>query len=112
MLDTGASNNFISANVAKAAKLQPTGKPTEVSMVFNLLTAKVLGTVQSDVIVQGRDYANLKFGIAPELCADIILGQDFLNQHEEVVLKLGGPQESLGIGVDNNFACNYHIGRS
>ena len=28
-------------------------------------------------------------------------GQDFLNQHEEVVLKLGGPQENLVIGVDS-----------
>ena len=55
LLNTGASNNFISANIAKAAKLQPTGKSIEVSMASNLFTAKVLGTVQSDVKVQGRD---------------------------------------------------------
>ena len=85
----------MSANIAKAAKLQLTGKPTEVSMASNLLTAKVLGTEQSDVKVQGRDYANLKFGVVPELCSVIILGQYFLNQHEPVVLKLVGLQKSF-----------------
>ena len=70
-------------------------------MASYLLTAKVLETVQSDVKGQRRDYANLKFGVVPKLCADISLGQDFLNQHQEVVLKLGEPQESLVIGVDS-----------
>ena len=104
LLDTGASNNFMSTTIAKAAKLQPSGKPAEVSMASNGLTAKVLGTVHSDMKVQGRDYKNIKFGVVPQLCADIILGQDFLCKHEEVVLKLGGPQESLVIGVDS--CCN------
>ena len=74
MLDTGALNSFVSVTIVKAAKLQLTGKPTEVSMASNLLTDKVLGTVRSNVKVQGRDYANLKFGVVPELCADVILG--------------------------------------
>ena len=73
-------------------------------MASKLLTAKVLGTVQSDVKVQGTDNANSKFGVVPERCANIILRQDFLNQHEEVVLKLGRPQESLVVGVDS--CCN------
>ena len=40
-------------------------------MASNGFTAKVLGTVHSDMKVQGRDYKNIKFGVVPQLCADI-----------------------------------------
>ena len=40
-------------------------------MTSNQLTAKVLGTVHSDVKLHGRDYTNFKFGVVPELCAGI-----------------------------------------
>ena len=37
----------------------------------------------------------------PGLCADVVLGQDFLRQHKEVVIKLGGPKKSLLVGKDS-----------
>ena len=61
--------------------------------------------MHSDVKVQGRTYAKTKFDAVPEPCTDIIWGQDFLNQHEEVVLKREGPQENVVIGVDSSY---YH----
>ena len=37
----------------------------------------------------------------PKLCTDIILGHNFLNQHEEVVLKLGEVQECLVVEANS-----------
>ena len=34
------------------------------------------------------------------MCADVVLGQDFLSQHQEVVIKLGGPRETLFVKND------------
>ena len=36
--------------------------------------------------------------VMPGLCADVVLGQDFLRLHKEVVIKLGGPRETIFVG--------------
>ena len=75
LLDTGASENFISEEVAKSVGLKPSGYKSQVSMASDELTAPVLGKVQNELELQGRKYPNVTFGVIPKLCADIVLGQ-------------------------------------
>ena len=90
LLDTAASGNFMSEDTAKSAKVKLHEKPFKASMAKNKLTANVLGQAITDIKVQGRTYFNISFGVVIFLCADVILGQNFLKQHKEVVLQLGG----------------------
>ena len=88
LLDTGASENFISNGIVNTIGLIPNGKSSKVNMASSEWSATVLGRVTSDLDFQGRPYENLSFGVIPNLCADAVLGQSFLNKHSEVLLKL------------------------
>jgi len=33
--------------------------------------------------------------VVPKLCADIVLGQSFMKQHDEIVFKMGGLRKAL-----------------
>ena len=103
LLDTGASENFISDRIVNAGGLIPNGKRSLVNMVSSELSAIILGRVTSDFDVQGRTYKILSFGVISNLCADVVLGQSFLNKHSEVLLKLEGTQKRLVI--DNKSYC-------
>ena len=103
LLDTGASESFVSDAVVKTAQLKIHGKPSRVPMAFDKLSAPILGKVCSDLTVQGHDYTNVTLSVMPGLCADVVLGQDFLQQHKEVVIKLGGRRDTLC--VENDFFC-------
>ena len=83
LLDIGASENSMSDQGAKTVKLQIQEKRSRISMAFNNMTARVLGTVCSDVHVQGRGYSNVKLRVMQKLCDVIILGKDVLNRHEK-----------------------------
>ena len=72
-------------------------------MASDELTAPVIGKVQSELELQGRKYPNVTFGVILKLCADIVLGQSFLNIHKEVIFKLGGPLDKLIVSKDNGY---------
>ena len=95
LLDSGASENFISEKVVLDIGLRRHGKVSQVSMASSQLNAPVLGSVTTNLIIDGRVYNNLSFGVVPGLCSDIILGQDFMSQHDEIVFKLGGPRKGF-----------------
>ena len=45
--------------------------------------------------LQDRIYENVRFTILEDLCTDVILGTDFQEQHESIVIKYGGDEPSL-----------------
>ena len=45
--------------------------------------------------------------VMPGLCADVVLGQDFLRQHKDVVIKLSCPRETLFVG--KNSVCGVAV---
>ena len=105
LLDTSASENFISDGIVNTVGLIPKWKISKVNMASSELSATVLGRGTSDFDVQGRtyEYKNFSFEVISNLCADVVLGQSFLNKHSEVLLKLKGTQKRLVI--DNKPYC-------
>ena len=103
LLDTGASESFVNEGIAEIAKLHLEGKPSRVSMASDKLMAPTLGKVCISLKVQGCDSPNVMLGVMPGLCADVVLGQDFLRRHKEVIIKLDGPRDTLL--VDNDPFC-------
>ena len=93
MLDSSASENFINKKVVNKLRLKIFGAKTDVAMASQAFLIKVLEKVKRALNLKGRTYKNLTLGVVPKLCADIVLGQAFIKQHEEVVFKLGGSKK-------------------
>ena len=60
-------------------------------------SAQVHGTAEVDLIVADKYYYHFRFGVINELCADVILGLDFIKMHKEVQFNLHGPNKPLRI---------------
>ena len=90
------SESFIRADVAKSLRLKPDGDSLEVALVSTTSSVKIRGFVYLNASVLGYDY-HLKLEVIDELCADIILGQDFLKPNESVTIEMGGSQPSISV---------------
>ena len=44
-----------------------------------------------------KDYPNIKFYVFPQLCADLVLRQDWQANHDSVILNTGGKEPSIKI---------------
>ena len=102
LVDTGSDLTFIHPKIVqtKALKVFPGGNP--VSMANTSLLANSMGNCKENLVVGGQVYKEVELSILPDLCADIVLGKDFLKLHESVTFKYGGslpPLVVAGIGT-------------
>ena len=67
LLDTGASERFVNEALVRGVKLEVQERPSRVSMAFDKLTARVVGKVCSNLLLQGRDYCNVMLSVMPGL---------------------------------------------
>jgi len=79
LLDTGANESYIHEELVKKLKLKSQGELSRISLASVGTSAQVHGFVLVPVKVFSRWY-ELKMGVVRELCADLILGQDFLKR--------------------------------
>ncbi|XP_077969874.1 uncharacterized protein LOC144424416 [Styela clava] len=77
LLDSGASQSYIKASVARSLGLTLYGPNTVIALVW--------------------------FGVVENLCTDIILGQVILGKHQKVVFEFNGDLDSLYVGKE---VCN------
>ena len=57
--------------------------------------------MSSYVDLNGQNYKNVPFTVLNDLLADVVLGQDFMNKHQNVNIHSGGPMPTLHIGALN-----------
>ena len=67
--------------------------------------AEIVGSLSTEVTLHDQPYENVTLTIVNDLCADVILGQDFLRLHESVVFKTGGVRDSLVIDKNDQYCC-------
>ena len=65
------------------------------TMADSSVSSKIKGQCFVDITLQNRKYENVKLYVLDNLCADVILGQDFMKQHESIVFNFGGSKPSL-----------------
>ena len=89
LLDTGSlSSSFIDEQVARDLRLPIIPAVGEVALANASVTSKVEGQVFVNLKLQNRVYKDVKLYVLKNLCAEVILGQDFLSQHKGIVLVL------------------------
>ena len=65
---------------------------------------KTQGYCEVSLTLDGRDYRNIRLSILPGLCVDVILGQDFQQQHASVTLNCGEATSYSAVWL-NYFVC-------
>ena len=98
LLDTGASDCFITTRLAKRLGLK-------INRVFNGRVAladkefksEVKGKTRADLILGNEQFLcrNVEFTLLDNLVKDVIIGLKVLNQHRSITLELEGKQKPL-----------------
>lgn len=90
LIDSVSSDSFIHPDIVKRYALSVHLSQCAVSMATSTLSAQTSGCCQVKLNVNGRDYHEMRLALLPQLCSDVILGQDFQRLHDSVSLKYGG----------------------
>ena len=97
LIDTGSSENFISRSIVEKINLPFEKGSGTVSMATSSTSSNIEGYCVAYIQLQTRKYNNINFTILSDLCADIILGQPFMELHSSITLSFGGELPPLSI---------------
>ena len=75
------------------------GRATSIGMASSEVSMQTLGRVSGVLSLLDRQYPNASFHVMPKLCADLIVGQEFLKRHASITFVMNGPEESLTINT-------------
>ena len=104
LLDTGSSKCFVSKAVAQNFDVKEVPIGFRVCMAQSSKSVDVTKMCKLDLKVCGRAYKDLAVYVMDGLCADIILGRDFLSLHKKVTFNFGGDQAHLMVPKLNHCA--------
>ncbi|KAI3378314.1 hypothetical protein SNEBB_002033 [Seison nebaliae] len=97
LIDSGSTESFINPGIVKLHSLKVLKNKSTVSMASSSLSTKTLGCCEVTITVNNKTYKDFRLTVLPELCMDVILGLDFQQLHESVILKYGGNLPPLSI---------------
>ena len=95
LIDSGSIDSFIHPDLVRQGCITTYPSDNVISMASASLSTKSLGFCTVNLKIKGRDYHNVRLYVLPQLCVDIILGQDFQQQHDSVTIEYGGNQPPL-----------------
>ena len=87
LIDSCSSNSYILSDVANGPNLDVLNKVNSKVILANSATENdFLGVCYTDIKIKGRTYENIELGVFKNLCAEVLLGGDFLCKHNRFVL--------------------------
>ena len=101
LLDTGSTWNYISGDLSNRLRLELKDFDCYVGLAVKGCSSKCVGRCQINVDLNGQNYKNVPFTVLNDLLADVVLGQDLMNKHQNINIHLGGPMPTLHIGALN-----------
>ena len=102
LIDSGSlSSSFIDKKLANRLNIpiSPCKIGEEVTLADGSSKSKIEGECYVDFLMQKRSYKGVKLHVMDNLCVDVILGQDFMKQHDRVIFEFGGSQPPLHISA-------------
>ena len=99
LLDTGSTLNHVSEETAKRLNLQLKNEKNSIGLAIKGRSFTSTGTCNAAVELNARKYENVRFSVLKDLLTDVILGQEFMQQHESVNIMFGGKEPSLFVGA-------------
>ena len=97
LMDTGSSGSFMCLGYVRKHRLQMKPAAGNVSMASSSLKASIKGQCTVNFNLLGEWDPDVKLSVLPNLCSDIILGQDFMSQHSIIYFAFWGSKKDLVI---------------
>ena len=100
LIDTGSTASFIDDKIVQQYGLSTKPWHQEVSMASSSLTSEINKACSATVCLYNNKFPVL-FRVMKNLCTDVILGHDILNQYSALEIKFGGSKPPLKLCVLN-----------
>lgn len=97
LIDTGSSDSYVSSTFAQRSKWKVYPCQGGVVMATTSLSSQVTGYCLVDLDLAGSFYEDVKLSLLPNLCTDLIIGQDIMKQHSQINIVFGGSKPPLSI---------------
>ena len=97
LFDTGSAESYISADIVRKYNWKVFGSKHVISMASTNFCSQTLGHIFVSVILNDSSYHNVKLSLLPNLCADVLLGHDFLNRHQKFETSFSGQRPPLSV---------------
>ena len=109
LIDTGSSESYIAEDKVKSLKLPIHSSKKTISMASVNLSSTTKGHCLVSLQHQDQMYEDFRLSVLPGLCTDIILGHDFLDQHQGLQMPFRGKKPIFSVcgltaaNVTSNF---------
>lgn len=97
LIDTGSSISFINERYFQLCQLKKRPCYQTISMASTSHTSQVEGQTYVSARIGDHDYRNVNLLIVKNLCADLIIGHDILDEHSFLEFSFGGPKEPIKV---------------
>ena len=97
LIDTGSSESYISLELVSKLGLKQLQSTMEISMASTDHTVKTKGHTFISFQYNSCTYDNIKLSILPGLCAEILLGHDFLRRHKSLEIPFKGSLPTFSV---------------
>ena len=97
LVDSGSTDSFICRRLADRMQLKVIRAVGSVKMASSTLVASIEGYCCVDIRCNGNMYKDVRLSVLSDLCADVILGEDFLGLHREVKIRFDGRRPPLKV---------------
>lgn len=97
LVDRGSSESFISQRHAQEFGFHVHPALGKVSMAAASQSSKILGYCVVKFILEDESYSSIHLSIVPNLHSDVILGLNFLKQHDKISVIFGGAKLPMNV---------------
>jgi len=98
LLESGASECFIDEAFVTQYNLQHKPSCKKMCMASTSFSVEVKDSVKATVTFHEQTYKDVRFGVVKDLCADAVLGHDFMRLHDSVIFQMCGDLDPLVVG--------------
>jgi transposase InsO family protein len=95
MIDSGSCSSFMHPKTAERLGIQLLPSKERISMASSPHFQFTLGHANVQLKVNDHSYAGFKISVLPDLCYEVILGQDFMKLHKQISFQFQGSEQEL-----------------
>ena len=97
LVDSGSTDSFIREDLVKQLGLKVRPSKVHVYMASSALSATTTGFCVATIRIGKSSYSGVRLSILSNLCAEVILGQKFMNLHSEIIFIGSGDRPALKV---------------
>ncbi|XP_055869763.1 uncharacterized protein LOC129923337 [Biomphalaria glabrata] len=97
LVDTGSSESYISSSIAKRYKWKLETSRNRIYMASTHLSRTTHGHIFAKIKYKDEQYESVKLSLLDGLVSDVILGLDFISQHEKLMIPFDGKRSTLQV---------------